>query len=952
MDGFAGHRNGEAATAVPALDDVVTFKKKKKSSHGKRGLVVPDRRLGPSQDDKLAVMCVDGAILYEDAGDLTVVDRSYLRTGKFVVSASDLGGKIGVVTKATTSLDLVRLVAGEPVVVARDVSPAELRRVREFSVGHYVVSGPWLGRVVEVSVNVDVQIGDGFVCRVSEADERKLEVIGGGNGRQVTNIFVYPGQRVKSTPRLNGSFKGTVSNVEVGAVLVHWVASAALGTNPDLIKASAPPAYQQNLNDLTLFASSGDCFWGVGDRCFFRNAESPPPLKKALFNLGRRREATGHNLRPPMQVEEPMSVADTRTTVDVLWQDGTQWCDVPSASLVPVDIDSLNNYEFFPREHVISKVTDGAEISGTTAEEDLTADAPLVRYGIVRSVDVGDQTVRVSWFEVMEHGGKVESNETVSAYDLALVDHKGQVFYGDIVVRLQPLETAVGANDLSWVGHVIDLCDDGCVQVKWGDKTTSKALPHEISVVHGKTISEMENEMGDWMANDAIIEAREDKDEDHAVAPKVLPHKISVVGEQTISEMEEGMGDWVAIDAVKDAQDTDENHAMDATGNVTAEIRGNDDDAADVSGGEAGTPGVSGLTQGLMRLAAEVTAKGKRFFVCDPEATARLEPAAMENVVNQSNGGSSETMVVEEEVDNNICAKQKSSGNALGDALFHIPQFDVVEKSPPDHYFLKETEQGIGGGREWIKTVQKEWKILENNLPDTIYVRALEDRADLLRVAMVGAVGTPYQDGLFFFDLQLPPTYPNVPPRVHYHSFGLRLNPNLDNSGTVCISLLDTCDGEDMELWSPEMSTILQVVVSIQGLVLTAQPFYNESENDQYLGTPEAARNEVIYAEETCLLALRTMLHLLRRPPAGFEELVRRHFRRRGRFVLRACEAYLREACPVGMLDEEANTTEVSSGRTCSAGFRLVVARFMPQLIESFTAIDANGYHQFDKFLV
>ena len=48
---------------------------------------------------------------------------------------------------------------------------------------------------------------------------------------------------------------------------------------------------------------------------------------------------------------------------------------------------------------------------------------------------------------------------------------------------------------------------------------------------------------------------------------------------------------------------------------------------------------------------------------------------------------------------------------------------------------------------------------------------------DLLRAAMVGAAGTPYQDGLFFFDLQLPPSYPAAPPQVCYRSFGLCVNP-------------------------------------------------------------------------------------------------------------------------------------------------------------------------------
>lgn len=35
---------------------------------------------------------------------------------------------------------------------------------------------------------------------------------------------------------------------------------------------------------------------------------------------------------------------------------------------------------------------------------------------------------------------------------------------------------------------------------------------------------------------------------------------------------------------------------------------------------------------------------------------------------------------------------------------------------------------------------------------------------NLLRAVIVGAYGTPYQDGLFFFDFHLPLEYPDVPP--------------------------------------------------------------------------------------------------------------------------------------------------------------------------------------------
>lgn len=39
-------------------------------------------------------------------------------------------------------------------------------------------------------------------------------------------------------------------------------------------------------------------------------------------------------------------------------------------------------------------------------------------------------------------------------------------------------------------------------------------------------------------------------------------------------------------------------------------------------------------------------------------------------------------------------------------------------------------------------------------------------RMDLLRAAMVGPAGTPYHDGLFFFDIKLPHDYPATPPQV------------------------------------------------------------------------------------------------------------------------------------------------------------------------------------------
>jgi hypothetical protein len=50
------------------------------------------------------------------------------------------------------------------------------------------------------------------------------------------------------------------------------------------------------------------------------------------------------------------------------------------------------------------------------------------------------------------------------------------------------------------------------------------------------------------------------------------------------------------------------------------------------------------------------------------------------------------------------------------------------------------------------------------NYAESVYVRVYEDRIDLLRAAIVGPAGTPYHDGLFFFDVRFPAEYPKCPP--------------------------------------------------------------------------------------------------------------------------------------------------------------------------------------------
>lgn len=143
--------------------------------------------------------------------------------------------------------------------------------------------------------------------------------------------------------------------------------------------------------------------------------------------------------------------------------------------------------------------------------------------------------------------------------------------------------------------------------------------------------------------------------------------------------------------------------------------------------------------------------------------------------------------------------------------------FQIMENVPSTHKFHL-TVFHPTNAHAFFKAVQKEHKLLKNSLPSGVLVRSFEDRMDLLSVLIEGPKSTPYEDGLFAFDIQLGHDYPVSPPMCHFISYcSDRLNPNLYEDGKVCVSLLGTWSGRGSEVWCPNSSTLLQVIVSIQG---------------------------------------------------------------------------------------------------------------------------------------
>ncbi|CAN0921731.1 Putative ubiquitin-conjugating enzyme E2 38 [Linum grandiflorum] len=213
---------------------------------------------------------------------------------------------------------------------------------------------------------------------------------------------------------------------------------------------------------------------------------------------------------------------------------------------------------------------------------------------------------------------------------------------------------------------------------------------------------------------------------------------------------------------------------------------------------------------------------------------------------------------------------------------------------------------------------------------------------DLMRAVIVGADGTPYHDGLFFFDIFFPNGYPNVPPKVNYRAGGLRINPNLYSCGKVCLSLLGTWAGRKNENWQPAVSNVMQVLLSIQALILNQNPYFNEPGWERLRGKPEGEIQSQLYSENTFLLSLKTMVYTMRTPPKHFEDLVMGHFNKRANDIMVACKAYTAGA-QVGCL-VKGGIQDVDEGdKSCSTHFQKSLPEYMDMVVKEFCKI---GCHQ------
>jgi len=220
------------------------------------------------------------------------------------------------------------------------------------------------------------------------------------------------------------------------------------------------------------------------------------------------------------------------------------------------------------------------------------------------------------------------------------------------------------------------------------------------------------------------------------------------------------------------------------------------------------------------------------------------------------------------------------------------------------HHYATRISSETAAMTNKLKRLVQEISSLSSGLPllpeSSTFLRVDQDRPDVMTAIITGPPGTPYSNGCFEFHIYCPSDYPKVPPLVNLETTGhgsVRFNPNLYNCGKVCLSLLGTWSGQQNEQWNEKTSTILQVLVSIQSLIMVERPYYNEPGYESQMGTYSGEKQSKAYVDNIRVQTIRwAMVDQLKNPSPGYEDAIKTHFKLKKQVIYREIQQWLKDS--------------------------------------------------------
>ena len=234
----------------------------------------------------------------------------------------------------------------------------------------------------------------------------------------------------------------------------------------------------------------------------------------------------------------------------------------------------------------------------------------------------------------------------------------------------------------------------------------------------------------------------------------------------------------------------------------------------------------------------------------------------------------------------------------------HMDKYKFILCDPIDQ-FKYPTESG--NMSQCFKQLSVELPSLKRSLPvqygASICVAFNKKEVNKHRYMITGPVDTPYENGCFIFDAYMCPGYPMKAPKFKFlNTGGQRFNPNLYDSGKVCLSILGTYIGpapNASELWLPKESTLFQVVMSILGQILVEEPYFNEPGYERSRGTSSGDSSNANYNFNCRLYTMKSTIRDLLKDPNSYPEFknaIKDHFRLKKDDVIKTCQKWVDEA--------------------------------------------------------
>lgn len=290
-----------------------------------------------------------------------------------------------------------------------------------------------------------------------------------------------------------------------------------------------------------------------------------------------------------------------------------------------------------------------------------------------------------------------------------------------------------------------------------------------------------------------------------------------------------------------------------------------------------------------------------------------------------------------EDIDDNSIEQDEENQSDIEHPITS-PNFLTFPSVPSSHHYIDKPSFMT---QSFAKRIMSEWNILSSSLPKGVWVGTYEDRIDLLSVLIEGSADTPYYRSIFEFDIYLTSYYPTEAPLVYYRSRVPKFNPNLNEDGSVCLSLLGTWVGKGVEVWNAEHSNLLQLIVSIQGLILgTSEPYYLEAGYDKQKGTEIGAYNSKMYNERALLHSLQLMPKIYNNPMIYFEEIIYNHFKESKDEIIEMITKFLELKQENNNDDNEQEIIPTKFGVPLkpkpSHGFLISLEKIFPSIKEAF----------------